>query len=145
MWKIVNTPNLRKHNIRFASFSDLSVTTAPCMSEIQEYLSHPVENIKDLLKWWVDNKTVYPRLHQVSQVYIAIVITLIITLIRCPATSTSIERVFSQGCHILPFTCNRLSSSSIWVYLCFGSWACSGLVVLSDVVAAVSAIGKNIQ
>ena len=82
---------------------------------------------------------------QVSQVYIAIVITLIITLIRCPATSTAVEQVFSQDRHILPFTCNCLSSLSIQVYLCFGSWAHSGLVVLSDVVAAVSGVGKNIQ
>ena len=82
---------------------------------------------------------------QVSQVYIAIVITLRITLIRCPATSTAVEHIFSQGHHILPFTRNHLSSSSIWAYLCFGSWAHSGLVVLSDVVAAVSGVGKNIQ
>ena len=77
--------------------------------------------------------------------YIAILITLIITLIRCLATSTAVEQVFSQGCHILPFTHNRLSSSSIRAYLCFGSWARSGLVILSDVVAAVSGVGKNIQ
>ena len=82
---------------------------------------------------------------QVSQVYTAMVITLIITLIHWPATSTAVERIFSQGRHILPFTCNCLSSSSIQAYLCFGSWAHSGLVVLSDVVAAVSGVGKNIQ
>ena len=72
-------------------------------------------------------------------------ITLIITLIHCPATSTAVEQVFSQGRHILPFSCNHLSSSSIQAYLCFGSWARSGLVVLSDVVATVSGVGKNIQ
>ena len=32
---------------RIASFGDLSVTTAPHASKIQEYLNHPVENVKD--------------------------------------------------------------------------------------------------
>jgi hypothetical protein len=36
----------------FVSFGDLSVTSAPHASEIQEYLSFPVNNIKDPLRWW---------------------------------------------------------------------------------------------
>jgi hypothetical protein len=111
----------------FTSFGNLSVTTCPRVSEIQEYLSHVVENVKDPLKWWVDNKYVYPNLHRMALDYLSI-----------PATSTSVERVFSQGRHLLPFTRNSLSPSSIRAFLCFGSWACCGLVVFEDVVAAVT-------
>jgi hypothetical protein len=48
--------DLTKNNDGFASFGNLSVTTCPRASEIQEYLSHVVKNVKDPLKWWVDNK-----------------------------------------------------------------------------------------
>jgi hypothetical protein len=111
----------------FASFGNLSVTTCPRASEIEEYLSHVVENVKDPLKWWVDNKYVYPNLHRMALDYLSI-----------PATSTSVERVFSQGRHLLPFARNSLSPSSIQAFLCFGSWARCGLVVFDDVVAAVT-------
>jgi hypothetical protein len=56
----------------FASFGDLSVTSAPHASEIQEYLSFPVDNIKEPLKWWVDNKNVYPNLHRMALDYLSI-------------------------------------------------------------------------
>ena len=114
-------------NDGFASFGNLSVTTCPHVSEIQEYLSHAVENVKKPLKWWVDNKYVYPNLHSMALDYLSI-----------PATSTAVKRVFSQGRHLLPFTCNSLSSSLIRAFLCFGSWAQCGLVVFDDVVAAVT-------
>ena len=65
------SPNM-KNDGGFASFGDLSVTTAPCASEIQEYLSHPVENVKDPLRWWVDNKHVYPNLHRMALDYLSI-------------------------------------------------------------------------
>jgi hypothetical protein len=86
----------------FVLFSNLSVTTCPCASKIQEYLSHVVENIKDPLKWWVNNKYVYLNLHCMALNYLSI-----------PATSTSIECVFSQGHHLLPFSRNSLSLSLI--------------------------------
>ena len=55
-----------------------------------------------------------------------------------PARFTSVEQVFLQGCHLLPFSHNSLSPSSIRAFLCFGSWSCCGLVVLDDVVGAVT-------
>ena len=119
--------DLTKNDDGFASFSVLSVTTCPCASEIQEYLSHVVKNVKDPLKWWVDNKYVYPNLHQMALDYLSI-----------PATSTSVKHVFSQGRHLLPFARNSLSPSSIQAFLCFGSWVHCGLVVFDDVVAAVT-------
>jgi hypothetical protein len=50
--------------------------------------------------------------------------------------STAVEHVFSQGRHILHFTWNRLSPSAICTYLCLGSWACDGLVSVSDFLKA---------
>lgn len=61
-----------ENNGGFASFGDLSVTSAPRASEIQEYLNHPVENVKDPLKWWVDNQHVYPNLHRMALDYLSI-------------------------------------------------------------------------
>jgi hypothetical protein len=65
------SPNM-KNNDGFMSFSDLLVTTAPHASEIQEYLNHPIKNIKDPLRWWVDNKNVYPNLHCMVLDYLSI-------------------------------------------------------------------------
>jgi hypothetical protein len=61
-----------KNNDGFTSFGNLSVTTAPRASEIQEYLGHAVENVQDPLKWWVDNKYVYPNLHRMALDYLSI-------------------------------------------------------------------------
>jgi hypothetical protein len=61
-----------KNNDKFVSFSDLSVTTAPHVSKIQEYLNHSVKNIKDPLRWWVDNKNVYLNLHCMVLDYLSI-------------------------------------------------------------------------
>ena len=121
------------NNKGYTSFSNLSVTTQLHQNEVQVYLSLPVENVKDLLKWWYDNRFVYPSLHRMALDYLSI-----------PATSTAVERVFSQGCHLLPFTCNNLSLGSIRAFLCFGSWAHCGLLVFDDVLAAVLS-KKNIS
>jgi hAT family C-terminal dimerisation region len=56
----------------FASFGDLSVTTVLHESKIQAYLTLPVENVKDPLKWWRANKHIYPNLHHMAQDYISI-------------------------------------------------------------------------
>jgi hypothetical protein len=64
--------DLNKNDDGFTSFGNLSVTTCPRASEIQEYLSLPVENVKDPLKWWMDNKFVYPNLHRMALDYLSI-------------------------------------------------------------------------
>lgn len=56
----------------FLSFGDLIVATRPCASEIQEYLSLPVELVKDPLKWWTNNRHVYPNLHCMALDYLSI-------------------------------------------------------------------------
>ena len=65
-----NNSNMDKNG--FASFGNLSVTAGPRASEIQEYLSHPVENVQDPLKWWTANKYVYPNLHRMALDYLSI-------------------------------------------------------------------------
>ena len=129
--KLIEKPSASKDSTtkdnNFASFGNLSVTTCPRASEIHEYLNHVVENVTDPLKWWMENKYLYPNLHRMALDYLSI-----------PATSTSVERVFSQGRHLLPFARNSLSPSSIRAFLCFGSWARCGLVVFDDVVTAVT-------
>ena len=53
------------------------------------------------------------------------------------ATSTAVERVFSQGRQLLHFTRNRLSGASIRSLLCFGDWSRKDLIATSDVVEAI--------
>lgn len=53
------------------------------------------------------------------------------------ATSTAVERVFSQGRHLLHHTRNRLSPASIRAHLCLGSWGRHDLLLMDDQVAAV--------
>ena len=130
-WLVENSNNKPANN-GFTSFGNLSVTACPHQSEIQEYLKLPVENVKDLLKWWVFNKEMYLNLHWMALDYLSI-----------PATSTAIEPVFSQGHHLLPFTHNRLLPSSIWELLCFGSWSRCGLVLIDNVLEATSAKWKH--
>jgi hypothetical protein len=65
-----NIPNV--NNNGFASFGNLSVTKCCHASEIQKYLSLPVENVQDPLKWWTANKYVYPNLHRMALNYLSI-------------------------------------------------------------------------
>jgi len=59
------------------------------------------------------------------------------------ATSTAVERVFSQGRQLLSFTRNRLSASSIRAFLCLGSWGRNDLVFREDLLAAVRENSKR--
>lgn len=74
----VDEPNLAptedssQNVVGFTSFGNLSVTNRRRTSEIQEYLSFPVENVIDPLKWWTDNKYVYPNLHCMALDYLSI-------------------------------------------------------------------------
>ena len=53
------------------------------------------------------------------------------------ATSTAVERVFSRGRHLLHFTRNWLSASSLQAHLCLGSWAQHDLYRAEDILRAV--------
>jgi hypothetical protein len=48
-----------------------------------------------------------------------------------------VERVFSRGRHLLHFTRNRLSASSLQAHLCLGSWGLHDLYRVEDIVKAV--------
>jgi len=66
-----------------------------------------------------------------------------ILIVFLVATSTAVERVFSQGRHLLSFTRNRLSASSIRAFLCLGSWGRNDLIFYEDVLAAVRENSKR--
>jgi hAT family C-terminal dimerisation region len=112
----------------YSDFANISVTqTAPLKTnERDEYLCKPVENVTDPLKWWYLNRFKYPTLHRMAFNYLSI-----------PATSTEVERLFSQGHLILHFTRNRLSPSSFHAFLCVGSWAWRDMVILEDIIQAI--------
>ena len=47
-------------------FGNISIGTTHLPDELQEYLRPPVENVADPLKWWVNNKLLYPNLHRMA-------------------------------------------------------------------------------
>ncbi|KAG1733893.1 uncharacterized protein EDB91DRAFT_1057180 [Suillus paluster] len=53
------------------------------------------------------------------------------------ATSTAVERVFSQAWQLLHFTRNRLAPSTIRAFLCLGAWGRSDLLAMEDLLASV--------
>jgi hypothetical protein len=53
------------------------------------------------------------------------------------ATSTAVERVFSQGRQMLHFTRNCMSGTAIRNLLCLGSWCRNDLVVTDDLLSAI--------
>src|ERR1700733_2362868 len=55
----------------FSNFS-IGVATATTISEVDNYLSRPVENILDPLKWWTDNQRNYPNLSSMALDYLSI-------------------------------------------------------------------------
>ena len=74
--------------------------------------------------------------------YSFLVISLIV-FVFIVATSTAVERVFSQGRQLLSFTRNRLAAQSIRSFLCLGSWGRHDLIIYDDVVAAVNGNSKR--
>lgn len=52
---------------------------------------------------------------------------------ECAATSVDVERIFSTGRHLLPYSRNRLSAQSTRALICLHHWSKSGLVKDSDV------------
>lgn len=130
-------------------FGNLSVTTTAPVSEIDEYLRLPVENVTDPLKWWSDNRHAYPCLSRMALDFLSAprkscLLIYNISDLSFAATSTAVERVFSQGRHLLSHTRNALSSQSLRSFLCLGSWSRRDLVVMKDLIDAVRAnMGKK--
>jgi hypothetical protein len=117
----------------FTSFGNLSITPLDGeMTELELYLSQPVENVADPLKWWLTHSHTFPTLSQMALDYLSI-----------PATSTAVERVFSQGRHLLSHTRNRMKGKTLCAHLCLGSWARKGLVDVKDLIEVIQATSKK--
>ena len=54
-------------------------------------------------------------------------------LLSQTATSTDVERIFSQGRLVLSHVCNRLSVQSTRALMCLGEWSLLGLVKSKDI------------
>jgi hypothetical protein len=65
----------------------------------------------DILGWWKLNSNNYPNLSRMAKDYLAI-----------PGTSTSSERLFSSGKHLIADTRKSLSPSTIRACQCLKSW-----------------------
>ena len=53
-------------------FADISVGTKSTLTEIDDYLARAVENVKNPLKWWQDNRAIYPDLSWMAADYVSI-------------------------------------------------------------------------
>ncbi|GLB45148.1 putative hAT family C-terminal dimerisation region [Lyophyllum shimeji] len=95
------------------------------VDELADYLNTPIEQVKDVLKWWASKRGIWPNLSRMALDYLSI-----------PATSTDVERVFSRGRILLSHTRNRLSPQTTRALMCLGGWSLLGLVKDSDVKAA---------
>jgi hypothetical protein len=72
---VVNTPpsNQAAQDNGFASFSNLSIKQPTgSVSELDEYLRQPVENVPDPLKWWLNHAHIYPTLSPMALDYLSI-------------------------------------------------------------------------
>jgi hypothetical protein len=79
---------------------------------------------------------IYPEWRLITYQSPVCVYNLFITLgayIDFTATSTDVERVFSQGRLLLSHVRNRLSSQSIRALMCLGNWSRLGLVKDRDI------------
>ncbi|KAJ2933763.1 hypothetical protein H1R20_g3333, partial [Candolleomyces eurysporus] len=96
------------------------------LSELDQYLkTKVVKDVTDPLGWWYENQGSYPQLWRMAQDYLTI-----------PATSISVEQVFSQGCLILSHIQNQLSGQSTRALTCLGAWTKQNLVWNLDLLEA---------
>ena len=58
----------------FACFGEFSVgvQVKTVSSELDEYLRLPLESVKDPLKWWFENRRLYPNLYRMAQDYLSV-------------------------------------------------------------------------
>jgi hypothetical protein len=109
-----------------ADFGNISVAQPSKITELDRYLRDPVENAANPLMWWVKNRLTYPKLSRMALDYLSV-----------PASSTAVERVFSLGRRLLPFTRCGLSAATMRTYLCLGSWCRCDLVSVDVLYSAI--------
>lgn len=123
------------------------------VDELDEYLSLPIERVRDPLAWWWEHRHTYPRLSAMAfdflsapGMYCLLAILpsmLIFGICESSGTSTAVERVFSKGRQLLSYTRNRLSPASICSLLCLGDWSRKDLVHMPDLVEAIGGKEKS--
>jgi len=85
------------------AFLGISGSSAmPELSELDRYLSTPVNADVDALTWWSDNRAVFPNVASVAARYLAI-----------PATSVMSERQFSAAGRLITKLRNRLEPDRV--------------------------------
>ena len=132
-----------QNDSEFKDFADIPMDDMKEVDELDEYLSSPIERVRNLIVWWWEHRQTYPQLSAMAFDFLSAPgtcdsvnlfnILLTITL----ATSTAVERVFSQGCQLLSYTRNRMSPSTIRSILCFGNWSRKDLVYMPELVEAL--------
>ena len=119
---------------------------AELKDELARYLSTDPEQVLDVLLWWTEHKATYPNLSRMALDYLSIPGMYPFTskidrhadTCFATATSTDVERVFSQGRLLLSHIRNRLLSQSIQALMCLGSWSQLGLVKDADIYAVTA-------
>ena len=112
--------------------------------ELVRYLAADVEHTHDVLAWWHEHRTTYPRLSRMAFDYLSIPGSFLsescygfTDMYLIPsitvATSVDVERTFSRGRLLLSHVCSRLNVQSIRALLCLGAWSLMGLVKDKDV------------
>jgi hypothetical protein len=99
-----------------------------------------------VLLWWTERKATYPNLSRMALDHLSIpgmypfTSKIYLHTDTCfgTATSTDVERVFSQGRLLLSHVHNCLSSQSIRALMCLGSWSLLGLVKDTDIYAVTT-------
>jgi hypothetical protein len=79
--------------------------------EYEAYLASPPTRVDELITWWRDHQTVYPKLAQVA-----------FDLIAVPAMSAECERVFSQAKLTISTQRNSLLDTTIDAIQCLKNW-----------------------
>jgi hypothetical protein len=110
------------------------------ISELDRYLqTKVVKDVEAPLAWWYENRGSYPRLWRMARDYLTIPgeyssYILFTNSYSLPATSVSVERVFSKGRLVISHIRNRLSGQSTRALLCLGAWTKQNLVKNSDLI-----------
>ncbi|RXW14793.1 hypothetical protein EST38_g11056 [Candolleomyces aberdarensis] len=113
-------------NIPVSSEGSSSSDDEEMISELDRYLkAKTVKGVEAPLARWYENRGSYPRLWRMARDYLTI-----------PATSVSVECVFSKGRLIISHIQNRLSGQSTRALLCLGAWTKQNLVKNSDLIEA---------
>src|SRR5437588_7395835 len=94
-----------------SSFMLRSGSTNSRTSELERYLSMPLEDQIDPLLWWKAQQHEYPTLSQIARDYLSI-----------QATSVASEQAFSIAGKTISEVRNRLDGESARAILCLKSW-----------------------